>query len=139
MALADDVRTFLSGRVFAVVGASRDRSKFGNRVLRAYLAHGRRAIPVHPTEREIEGLACVPDLASLAERVDGVSIITPPPVTARVVDQALALGLKRLWMQPGAEDRASIERARAAGALVLAYGPCVLVELPGAGAGPHAA
>jgi predicted CoA-binding protein len=127
---AGDVRTFLSGRVFAVVGASRDRSKFGNRVLRAYLAHGRRAIPVHPSETEIEGQAAVRSLAELPERVDGVSIVTPPPVTARILDEAVALGLKRFWLQPGAEDPAAIERARKAGALVLGYGPCVLVELP---------
>ena len=75
----------------------------------------------------------MPCVSALREPVDGVSIVTPPEVTARVVDEALALGLKRLWMQPGAEDPAAIERARAAGALVLAYGPCVLVELPGAG------
>ncbi len=127
-----DVETFLSGKVFAVVGASRDRSKFGNRVLRAYLAHGRRALPVNPRESEVEGLACVPDLAALSEPADGVSIITPPEVTARVVEQALGLGLRRLWLQPGAEHAGAIAQARSAGALVLAYGPCVLVELPDA-------
>jgi len=128
--VARDVATFLSGQVFAVVGASRDRSKFGNRVLRAYLAHGRRALPVNPREPEVEGLVCVADLAALGEPVDGVSIITPPEVTAGVVEQALALGMRRLWLQPGAEHEGAIEKARAAGALVLAYGPCVLVELP---------
>lgn len=127
--LADDVAEFLAGEVFAVVGASQERAKFGNRVLRAYLAHGRRALPVNPRETVIEGLACVPDLASLPGPVHGVSIITPPAVTERVVDEALALGLKRLWLQPGAESAPAVARARAAGALVLAYGPCVLVEL----------
>jgi predicted CoA-binding protein len=133
MSRSDDVATFLAGRVFAVVGASNDRSKFGNRVLRAYLAHGREVVPVNPKERLVEGLPAVADLASLGRAVDGVSIITPPHVTARVVDEALRLGLERLWLQPGAEDRAAVDRARAAGALVLAYGPCVLVELDGAG------
>jgi predicted CoA-binding protein len=126
---ADPVAEFLAGRAFAVVGASNDRSKFGNRVLRAYLAHGRRAFPVNPRETVIEGLASVPDLASLREPVHGVSIITPPHVSERVVDEALARGLTRLWFQPGAESASAVARARAAGALVLAYGPCVLVEL----------
>jgi predicted CoA-binding protein len=129
MSPADPVAEFLAGRVFAVAGASRDRSKFGNRVLRAYLAHGLRALPVNPREASIEGLACAPDLASLAETVHGVSIVTPPQATERVVDEALALGLRRLWLQPGSESAAAVARARAAGALVLAYGPCVLVEL----------
>jgi uncharacterized protein len=130
---ADPVAEFLAGRAFAVVGASNDRSKFGNRVLRAYLAHGRRAFPVNPRETVIEGLPSVPDLASLREPVHGVSIITPPRVSERVVDEALARGLTRLWFQPGAESAAAVARARAAGALVLAYGPCVLVELDARG------
>ena len=125
----DDEEAFLSGASFAVVGASRDRSKYGNRVLRAYLAHGLKAIPVHPGEREVEGVPAVPDLAHLPERVHGVSIITPPDVSAGIVDQALRLGYRNLWLQPGAEDRAAVERARRAGARVLAYGPCVLVAL----------
>jgi predicted CoA-binding protein len=127
----DDEDAFLSGTTFAVVGASRDRSKYGNRVLRAYLAHGLKAVPVNPNEEEVEGLPAVPDLAHLPERVDGVSIITPPEVSARVVDEALALGYRNLWLQPGAEDRGAVERARRAGARVLAYGPCVLVALGG--------
>lgn len=125
-----DVALFLDGAAFAVVGASRDRTKYGNRVLRAYLAHGRRAFPVNPREDEVEGLVAVPDLSALPERVHGISIVTPPAVTERVVTEALALGYTRLWMQPGAESPAAIAAARAAGALVLAYGPCVLVELP---------
>lgn len=120
---------FLAGDSFAVVGASRDRSKYGNRVLRAYLAHGYRAIPVNPNETEVEGVTAVPDLAHLPERVHGISIITPPEVTDAIVTQALALGYRRIWMQPGAENDEAVERAKQAGARVLAYGPCVLVSL----------
>lgn len=127
----DPVAEFLAGTCYAVVGASRDRAKFGNRVLRAYLAHGREAIPVHPTEAVIEGQPCAASLARLPRPVHGVSIVTPPPVTLRVVEEALALGVRRLWMQPGAEHPEAVARARAAGALVLAYGPCLLVEIDG--------
>lgn len=129
MATDDDIADFLAGQCFAVVGASRDRSKFGNRVLRAYLAHGREALPVHPREREVEGQPCVPSLAQLPRAVHGVSIITPPEVTLQVVEDALALGLRRLWLQPGAEHPLAVARARAAGARVLAGGPCLLVEI----------
>jgi predicted CoA-binding protein len=126
---SDDVTAFLSGQRFAVVGASRDRSKFGNRVLRCLLEHGREAIPVHPREGAVEGQACVASLSQLPPGVHGVSIVTPPEVTRRVVDEALALGLRRLWLQPGAEHPEAVARARAAGALVLAGGPCLLVEI----------
>jgi predicted CoA-binding protein len=128
-----DTRTlvdeFLAGRTFAVVGASNDRAKFGNKVLRAYVQHRLHAIPVNPTLKEVEGLPCVPDLASLPEPVHGVSIITPPPITERIVEQAHAAGIKRLWMQPGAESDDAIERCHELGIDVIAGGPCILVEL----------
>jgi predicted CoA-binding protein len=129
MDMNQQVTEFLAGRTFAVVGASNDRSKFGNKVLRAYVQHHLRAIPVHPTLKEVEGLTCVPDLASLPEPVHGVSIITPPPITEKIVEQAHAVGIKRLWMQPGAESTAAIERCHELGIDVIAGGPCILVEL----------
>lgn len=125
----DPLRTFLSGRRYAVVGASRDRAKFGNRVLRCYLEKGYEAIPVHPRESEIEGVSCVPDLASIEGALDGVSIVTPPAVTEKVVEDAARAGVRRLWMQPGAESEAAVARAQALGLEVIAGGPCVLVAL----------
>jgi predicted CoA-binding protein len=123
------ITEFLQGKSFAVVGASNDRSKFGNKVLRCYQEHGLAAVPVHPTLKEVEGVACVPDLESLPGPVHGVSIITPPPVTERVVEDAHAAGITRLWMQPGAESRAAVARCKELGIDVIAGGPCLLVEL----------
>lgn len=123
------IDSFLAGASFAVVGASADRQKFGNKVLRAYLASGRRVYPVNPKLDEVEGQTCYPDLASLPERVDGVSIVTPPAVTEAVVEQAADAGLKRLWMQPGAESDKAIARARELGLELIHSGPCVLVAL----------
>jgi predicted CoA-binding protein len=127
------VDAFLEGTAFAVVGASADRSKYGNRVLRAYVRHGRKAYPVNPNERAVEGLACYPDLASLPEKPHGVSVITPPHVTDRILEEAARLGLRRVWLQPGAESPRSPEIARAAGITLLWGGPCVLVELAARG------
>src|SRR3989304_1793891 len=90
MSEQDAIKKFLAGRRFAVVGASRDREKYGNKVLRAYLQNGLDAVPINPGGGEIEGLPSYPDLAALPEPVDGVSIITPPKVTERVVEQAVA-------------------------------------------------
>lgn len=120
---------FLKGSSFAVVGASKDRSKFGNKVLRCYLQHNLTAYPVHPTADEVEGLAVYRDLSSLPQSVDGVSIITPPPVTERAVDEAIKLGIRNIWIQPGAEHPAAISRAEAAGINVIYDGPCLLVDL----------
>ena len=126
---SDTIRDFLSGGPFAVVGASTDRSKYGNKVLRSYMQSDLEAHPVQPREEEIEGLRAYPDLGSLPEVPHGVSIITPPAVTEQVVDEALALGIRHIWMQPGAESRPAVDRAREAGASVIAGGPCLLVAL----------
>lgn len=120
---------FLSGELFAVAGASRDRAKYGNKVLRAYLQAGRRAIPVNPHETEIEGEHCVPSVTALTETVHGLSIITPPEVSVGIVEEAARTGIRRVWMQPGAESDEAIEVASSAGMLVIAGGPCVLVAL----------
>lgn len=125
----EKIKEFLAGKRFAVVGASRDREKYGNKVLRVYQQNGRDVVPVNPSGGEIEGLTAVADLTSLPEPVDGVSIVTPPPVTERVVAQAVSLGIRHIWMQPGAESPQAIELAEASGANVIAGGPCVLVAL----------
>lgn len=120
---------FLAGNPFAVVGASRDRAKFGNKVLRCYQQAGLEVFPVHPRETEIEGEPCFPDLRSLPRRPHGVSIVTPPGVTEAVVDEAIDLGIEHLWLQPGAESPDAVRRAEEAGLNVIHGGPCILVVL----------
>lgn len=121
---------FFSGSPFAVVGASNDRRKFGNKVLRCYWEHGLTALPVNPARSTVEGQPCFATLAELPEPPHGVSLITPPEVSEDVVRQAAELGIARLWFQPGAESKAALDAAAAAGMRVIAGGPCVLVELP---------
>jgi predicted CoA-binding protein len=125
----DKIQTFLAQKRFAVVGASQDRSKYGNKVFRAYQQNDLDAVPVNPTAAEIEGAAAFRDLAAIPGEVDAVSIITPPAVTERVVDEAIARSIKHIWMQPGAESQKAIKAAEASGANVIASGPCILVAL----------
>jgi len=125
--LDDAIDAFFAGNSFAVVGASRDRGKYGNKVLRSYLQAGRRVYPVNPQGGTIEGRTAYPDLASLPERVHGVSIITPPHVTIGIVEQAARAGIRHLWMQPGAESDEAIRKAAELGLELIHSGPCVLV------------
>ena len=120
---------FLSASSYAVVGASPRRHKYGNKVLRALIDHGREVVPVHPAVKEVEGLQAYPSLLDLPETPEAVSIITPPSVTERVVDQAIERGVKYLWMQPGAESDQAIAAAEEAGIPVIAGGACLLVLL----------
>src|SRR5262245_64889318 len=119
MSSLDPIKSFLAGKRFAVVGASRDREKYGNKVLRTYQQNNMEVVPINPSGGDIEGLPSYPDLASLPEPVDGVSIITPPKVTEKVVEQAVALGSKHIWMQPGADSEKAIEIAEQTGANVI--------------------
>ena len=129
MTTETQIDQFLAQPAFAVIGASRDRSKYGNKVLRCYQQNGRTAYPVNPNADEIEGLACFPDLASLPDQVQAASIITPPKITEKIVEQAAEAGVQHLWMQPGAESKAAVERAAELGLQVIAGGPCILVIL----------
>ena len=126
---SDTIRDFLSGGPFAVVGASTDRSKYGNKVLRSYMQSDLEAHPVHPREEEIEGLRAYPDLGSLPEVPHGITVVTPPSVTEAVVEEAAQVGVKHVWMQPGAESDEAIARAAELGLGVIAGGPCLLVVL----------
>ncbi|MDA0710101.1 MAG: CoA-binding protein [bacterium] len=123
------IKAFLAGQVFAVVGASKDRSKYGNKVLRCYLQNGLRAYPVNPKEHEIEGQVCVPSLADLPEAVHAVSIIPPPHISEQIVVSAAQAGIRHVWMQPGAESPRAIELAEANHLNVIGDGSCLLVVL----------
>ena len=125
----DAIERFLGSPAYGVVGASPHRYKYGNKVLRCYQQNGRRAVPVNPNEREVEGVACVASVLDLPDEVQSLSIITPPSVTERVVEEAARRGIRHVWMQPGAESDKAVADCAAAGINVIADGSCVLVVL----------
>jgi predicted CoA-binding protein len=129
MTETERIEAFLASGPFAVVGASTDREKYGNKVLRCYQQHGREVYPVNPKAPEIEGLKAYPSLAALPGKVPAISVITPPSATERVVREAHAAGVRHVWMQPGAESDEAIRTAEALGMNVIAGGPCLLVVL----------
>ncbi|MGQ3889447.1 CoA-binding protein [Legionella sp. CNM-1927-20] len=125
----NNIDLFLQSRAYGVVGASSNRAKYGNKVLRCYMQHNMTAYPVNPRESVVEGLTTVPSVEDLPAEVESISIITPPIVTEKVIEQALKRGIKSIWMQPGAESAYSIERCENAGINIIAGGPCILVIL----------
>ncbi len=129
MDVEQQIERFLEGSPHAVVGASQDRAKYGNKVLRAYLQTNRLVYPINPKAETIEGHACFARLSDAPRPLYGVSLVTPPRVTQRVVAEAIEMGIEHIWMQPGAESEEAIAQARAAGANVIANGPCLLVAL----------
>ena len=123
------IEKFLSAKAFGVAGASTNRDKYGNRVLRCYLQNGRKAIPINPRADAIEGVSCVASVADLPADVTSLSVITPPKITEEVVEAAIAKGIENIWMQPGAQSPAAVERCRQAGINVIADGSCLLVVM----------
>jgi predicted CoA-binding protein len=129
MTIDQQIEQFLASPAFGVVGASSNRDKYGNKVLRCYQQNNRSVIPVHPKEKQVEGVECVASVTDLPDNVESISIITPPAVTEKVVDQAAAKGIKNIWMQPGAESPAAVRYCEEQGLNVIADGSCLLVVL----------
>ena len=120
---------FIAQDKLAVVGVSHDRRKFGNIVYRNLRGKGYRVLAVHPGQDRVEGDACYPNLAALPESVDGIVVVVPPKVTEEIVRQADVAGIRRVWLQPGAESAAAIRYCKERGISVI-YDECVMVLAP---------
>jgi predicted CoA-binding protein len=129
MNIDQQIELFLASPVFGVAGASANRDKYGNKVLRCYQQNGKTVIPVNPNEKEIEGVACVATIAELPAEVKSLSMITPPAVTAQLAPQAIEKGITSIWMQPGAEHPEAVALCREKGINVIADGSCLLIVL----------
>ncbi len=129
MTTAEKIAGFLSAPQFAVAGASNDPDKYGSRCFLALRRSGRAVHPLNPSAAAVAGVPAYPSLAQVPDQVVALSVVTPPRVTEQVVADAIASGVRYIWMQPGAESRSAIANAEAAGLVVIAGGPCVLVEL----------
>jgi predicted CoA-binding protein len=104
----------------AVVGASADRSKYGNKAVRAFIKAGYEVYPVNPHVAEVEGLKAYPSLALVpVDRLDRVSFYVPPEVGLRVLEQVGDKPIGELWLNPGADGPEVVERAEMLGLNVI--------------------
>ena len=116
----------------AVIGASKDRRKYGNKAVRAYEEHGFRVLPVNLSETTIEGLPTYASLDDVPEPVDYVSLYVPPAVGLKLLPAIAAKKPKELWLNPGSESDELIEAA--ADLHLRAVVACSIVAL---GMSPH--
>ena len=105
----------MAAKVVAVVGASNNRRKFGNRALRAYREQGYTVVPINPHEREIEGLTAYPSVRDVPGPIDLATFYVPPDVGERVIHDVIAKGIPEVWLNPGADSDELIAKARALG------------------------
>lgn len=122
------IQEFVNERVWAVVGVSTDPRKFGNIIFRDMRRAGYEVYGVHPSGEAVDGQTIYRSLGELPVRPAVVDIVVPPPVTEEVVRDCLALGLERVWMQPGAASEEAVAFCQEHGIRVIAFGPCAMVE-----------
>lgn len=100
----------------AIIGASADRRKFGNKSVRAHLQRGFTVFPIHPTASEIEGCTTYRSICDLpVDRLDRVSLYVPPHVGLALLDDLAVRPPNELWVNPGAESDELLEKAKRLG------------------------
>jgi uncharacterized protein len=129
--------TLESVRTIAVVGASPRRERPSHGVMAYLQRRGYRAIPVNPNAAGgmINGERCYASLAEVPEPIDMVDVFRRPRAAGGVVDEAIAVGAKVVWMQLGVRDDAAAARAEAAG-LKVVMNRCPAIEIPRLGLSP---
>lgn len=116
----------------AVIGASSNRRKFGNRAVRAYLQQGYTVIPINPNEREVEGLKTYPSVLDVPGPIDMASFYVPPEIGERVIGEVAQKQIPEVWINPGAESDELLTRARA-----LSLRPIVACSIVALGQNPY--
>ena len=122
------LRIYRETRTIAVVGASGDRSAPAGYVPAYLQSQGYRIIPVNPNLTEVLGETCYPNLTSIPQPVEVVDIFRRSSEVGPIVDEAIAIGAKVVWMQLNVIDEAAAARARAAG-LEVVMDRCPAIEL----------
>lgn len=100
-------------KVVAVIGASGDRQKFGNKALRAYVAQGFTVVPINPHEAEVEGLRAYASVLDVPGPIDMATIYVPPEVGQEILPELAAKGIGEIWLNPGAESPELLAKAKA--------------------------
>lgn len=95
----------------AVIGASSDRSKFGNKALRAFQQRGYTVYPVNPNEQEVEGVKAYRTIGEVPEKLNWVTVYVRPQVLLGLLPEIAKKGCEQLWLNPGTESEAVVEEA----------------------------
>ncbi|MCS6851232.1 MAG: CoA-binding protein [Gemmataceae bacterium] len=112
----------------AVIGASTNRAKFGNRAVRAFAQRGYRVFPIHPSASTVEGIPAYRSIRDVpVEALDVVSVYVPPDVGQTILGDLACKPAREVWFNPGSESPALIARARELGLNVIVA--CSLIGL----------
>jgi hypothetical protein len=98
----------MSQKKFAVIGATDNPDKNGNKIYRNLKKRGYEVYPVNPRLKEVDGDPCYSSIEELPVTVEVVDFVVPPDVTIEILKDCKKLGLDRIWLQPGSENEAAI-------------------------------
>jgi len=121
------VKDFLSQKSFAIVGSFRNETKYAYRIFKKLKEKGYSVFPINPRGGEIDGSKCYPSIKDITENIDAVNIVTPPKVTINIIKGCKDKGIKRVWIQPGAENKQAIDFCKQNNIDVI-HGLCVMLE-----------
>ena len=94
----------------AIIGASKNKKKYGNIAVRAHQKQGWQVFPVNPKEKEIEGLKCYNDINEIEDQLDKVSIYLPPEIGINELDKLVDKNIPEIFINPGAESDELIKK-----------------------------
>ncbi|QDT89457.1 CoA-binding protein [Gimesia algae] len=118
----------MSQPTVAIIGASADRQKYGNKSVRAHLKQGYKVFPVHPTETNIEGLTAYTSLAGIPDvHLNRISVYVPPHIGMGLLEEIQAKGADELWFNPGSESPELLQRASDLGLNIIQA--CSIVDI----------
>lgn len=121
------IRDFLAQKKIAVAGSFRDKTKYAYKIFRMLKDKGYEVYPVHPTIREVEGQRCYAQVRDIPVSIDMVNLVTPPAVTEKILIDCREKGIRRIWLQPGAESPAAIQFCKENN-MDIVYGTCLILE-----------
>ncbi len=121
----------MSKPTVAILGASADRSKYGNISVRAHLQQGYDVYPVNPKGGEIEGLTVYKSLAEVPVELDRISVYLPPGIGVKMLPEIQAKGAKQLWLNPGSDGDDVVAEAQSMG-----LDPIIACSIVGLGISP---
>ncbi|HKY22579.1 MAG TPA: CoA-binding protein [Vicinamibacterales bacterium] len=120
-------------KVVAVIGASSDPRKFGNRAVRAFRRQGYTVIPINPNELQVEGLRTYPSVLDVPDAIDIATFYIPPDIGEKVMPEVAIKQIPEVWLNPGSESTELIRLARS-----LRVEPIVACSILGIGENPYA-
>jgi len=123
-------------KTVAVIGASNDRSKYGNKAVRAYLRMGFKVYPVNPKEEMVEGLRSYNSILDILDEIDRATLYVPPKVGMKIIEEIAQKGVGELYLNPGAESDELVGKAHTLGlkpilaCSILAVGLDPILDIP---------